>query len=137
MLGALSTSPSPQFCPHLVATSRARADPQPGQVLTFLFVVGDVFQQLSLHAAVFPWLSLTQHCSLWRGRKNRNIRLELSAQTHGAFKRRDNHGHILFTARPKLPLQNKAARKLPPRHRSQIKHGKAGPGLTARGAQGL
>lgn len=68
-LGGQSTSPSPQFCSHHVPTSRARSGPQPRQVLTFLFVVGDIFQQLSLHAGVFPCLSLTQHCSLGAGRE--------------------------------------------------------------------
>lgn len=50
-------------------SSPARSGPQPRQMLTFLFVVGDIFQQLSLHARVFPCLSLTQHCSLGVGRE--------------------------------------------------------------------
>lgn len=99
-----------------------------GQVLTFLFVVGDVFQQLSLHAAVFPWLSLTQHCSLWWGRKkkqNRNIRVELR-HTHTVHSKEETIMDTSCLQHGQTSLcKIKAARKLPPRHRSQIKHGRA------------
>lgn len=69
--------------------------------------------------------------------KNRNIRVELSAQTHGAFKRRDNHGHILFTAQPNLPLQNKGSQEAATKAQVTDKTRQGWPRLTARAAQGL
>lgn len=72
-----------------------------------------------------------------QGEKKQKYQVELSAQTHGVFKRRDNHGHILFTAQPNLPLQNKGCQEVATKAQVTDKTRQSWPQLTAQGAQGL